>query len=468
MVRTAAILTLLCGAIESTADAQSRWLPRGVDMGPYLTGENRAAAIARLEAIDRLLKQVPELAHPDGFEIRPFFQGAGSGRRGLNDSEHADYVLPYTYRLVFFYPSLAENKYAIGEMIFGINADENMRGSLDPQGRTVFVEDARWPSTPFSVVTYGVSPSGRLQPNDGFRIWSWFTAGAELPWRAVSREDYYNALIADVEGNKGERRAQYKKDTEKTPYERWLEEAPQRKKDREEVLKALAQIQPAAEVAKLRKTMEDGERDAGEQFKKNENDDRANAKAAFKPTDDMRAELNRMTPAERKLPAIIDTDINRTELRATGASMIDRDTVTATVHRVLTPNYDFWRARRSRVEVRTINVYVEGPDAPPVRNAVYQMYRKFDWRALAALIDQPSENKPKQPSPRSAQSTPGARVGARNRSSSSSVTLTSARRQCSTADRLTPLQPNSGVRSTQCGEGFANCAAKRPDGVARG
>jgi hypothetical protein len=270
-----------------------------------------------------------------------------------------------------------------------------MRGELDPQGRTVFVEEARWPRTPHSVETYGVSSSGLLQPNEEFRIWSWFTAGAELPWRAVSREDYYTAMIASVEGNKGERRAQYKKDTEKTPYERWLDEAPQRKKEREDVLKTLAQVQPAAEVAKLRKTMEDAERDAGEQFKKNEADDRANAKTAFKPTDDMRAELNRMTPAERKMPAILDTDISRTEWRATGATMLDHDTVTATVHRVLTPNYDFWRARKSRVEARTINVYLEAPSAPPVLNAVYQMYKKFDWRALAALTDQPLENKPK-------------------------------------------------------------------------
>jgi hypothetical protein len=74
--------------------------------------------------------------------------------------------------------------------------------------------------------------------------------------------------------------------------------------------------------------------------------------------------------------------------------MRDRDTVTATVHRVLTPNYDFWRARRSRVEVRTINVYLEGSPAPPVLNAIYQMYTKFDWRALAALIDQAAERKP--------------------------------------------------------------------------
>jgi hypothetical protein len=394
MKPTAAILTMLCGAIASTAHAQTGWLPRTVALGPYLTGENRAVALARLESIERLLKQVPELAHPDGFEIRPFFEGGGKSRTGLGESEHADYVIPYLYRVTFFAPSMAANKYATGAIVFSVNADENEHGWIDPQGRDVIVEQARWPRTPYSVVTYGTSASGILQPNEDFTISTWFTRGAEFPWRALSREDYYDAMIANGEGNKGERRAQHQKDTEKTPYEHWLDEAPQRKKEREEVLKAVAQFQPAAEVAKLRKTLEDAEHETAEQLKQNENDDRAGAKEVFKPLDDIRAELNRMTPEARKLPAILDADLSRTEWRATGASMRDRDTVMATVHRVLTPNYDFWRARRSRVEVRTINVYLEGSPAPPVLNAIYQMYNKFDWRALAALIDQAAERKP--------------------------------------------------------------------------
>lgn len=383
-----AILTLVSCLITSAVGAQTGWLPPVVDMGPNLTGANRAAALARLESIQRLLKQVPELAHPDGFEIRPFFTGHRS-RNGLGGSEHADYVIQYLYRVTFFYPSLAENKYPIGAIIFAINADENMRGDLDPQGRVIFIEQRRWPLVPFSVATYGVSADGTLKAGEDFSLWAWFTPGAELPWRAVSREEYYSSLIAGAEGNNGEKLAQYKKVTEKTPYQRWLEEAPQRKKERDETLKALAQIQPPAEVAKLRKEMEDAERDAGEQFKKSESQDREDAKTAFKPTADMRAELNRMTPAQRKLPAIVDLDPARTEWRATGASMRDRDTVSATVSRVLTPNYDFWRARKSIVEVRTINVYFEATSTPAVQDAVYQAVKKFDWRALAALVDQP-------------------------------------------------------------------------------
>lgn len=387
------ILTLVSCVTASAVGAQNGWLPRMVNMGPNLTGANRAAAMARLEKIERLLKQVPELAHPEGFEIRAFFEGTRS-RFGLNDSEHADYAVEYIYQIHFFVPKLAPGVAATGTILFAVNANENMRNDdlVDPRGGTIFLEpQRRWPLLPFSVATYGVSGSGTLQAGEDFSLWAWFTPGGEFPWRAVSREDYYNGMLRAYEGKNGEKRATFKKLTEKTPYQRWLEEAPKRKAEREQILKTLAQVQSPADVAKLRKEMEDGERDAGEQLKKNENDDRERDKSTFNNSDSIRAELNRMTPAQRKLPAISDADPARTEWRATGSSMRERDTVTATVSRVLTPNYDFWRARKSLAEVRTLNVFFEGSPAPPVLNAIYQTVKKFDWRALAALVNQPPE-----------------------------------------------------------------------------
>ena len=139
----------------------------------------------------------------------------------------------------------------------------------------------------------------------------------------------------------------------------------------------------------MRKTLEDVERETGENLRTSEPADREQSQSMFKATDAVRAELNRMTPAQRTLPAIVDTDPAATEWRATGASMRERDTLTATVGRVLTPNYDFWRACQSLAEVRTLNVYFEGSLAMPVLNAIYQTVKKFDWRALAALVDQP-------------------------------------------------------------------------------
>src|SRR5262245_56586404 len=92
----AAILILALCLMTSAAHAQSGWLPPRIEMGPHITGTNRTAALARLESFQQLLKQVPELAHPDSFEIAPFFTGHRN-RLGVNGSEHADYVIQYQY-----------------------------------------------------------------------------------------------------------------------------------------------------------------------------------------------------------------------------------------------------------------------------------------------------------------------------------------------------------------------------------
>jgi hypothetical protein len=354
--------------------------------GSNITGANRTAAIATLEAIERLVKQVPELAHPDGFEIGSSFTAA-TKRRGQGDSEHPEYVTEYRLHIAFYYPKRVPMTDPNADIVFLVNANDNAAGFLDAQGRHVIVEEGRWPKWPYSIVTYGSSPSGMLQSGEIFQATAWFTAGGEFPWIPMSREDYYNALILSAEGKNGEKRAEYKKATEKTGYQRWLDEAPQRKKEREETIKAITAVAPA-EAAKLRKTLEDADRETEANFKKSEGEDRERAKTAFKSTDDMRAELNRMTPAQRKMPAIIDSDPTRTEWMATGSSMRDRDTVSQNVHRVFTPNYDFWRARRSPVEVRTIAVHFSASDAPPpILNVIWQTYKKFDWRGLAALLD---------------------------------------------------------------------------------
>jgi hypothetical protein len=60
--------------------------------------------------------------------------------------------------------------------------------------------------------------------------------------------------------------------------------------------------------------------------------------------------------------------------------------------RVLTPNYDFWRARKSPVKVHSISVYIGGGtglgrDREMVHNALWQTYKKLDWAALNKLLD---------------------------------------------------------------------------------
>ena len=224
----------------------------------------------------------------------------------MGNSEHADYVIEYLYRVNFFSPSLAKNNNAIGAIIFAINADENMHGDLDPQGRailrrtTAVATGALLGGDLRRVGEWHAKRRGRFQPLDLVHarrrapVACRVTRGVlQLLDRQHRREQGREARA--VQGG-------YREDTVSAV----APGAPQRKKDREETLKAVAQFQPAAEVAKLRKELEDAERDAGEELKKSESQDREDAKTAFKPTDDMRAELNRMTPSQRKLPAIVD------------------------------------------------------------------------------------------------------------------------------------------------------------------
>jgi len=173
MIRTSAILTLLCCLLVSTVSAQDRWLERYVDMGPNLTGANRTTALARLEAIERLLKQVPELAQPKGFDITHVFTGHRD-RSGFGDTvQH--YAIQYILRVGLYAPKWTKLIEAPqGQLIFAINWDENARAWHDPQGRVIFVEGSRWPPTPFATVTYGNADSGGpVQPNDPFEATVW-------------------------------------------------------------------------------------------------------------------------------------------------------------------------------------------------------------------------------------------------------------------------------------------------------
>ena len=105
--------------------------------------------------------------------------------------------------------------------------------------------------------------------------------------------------------------------------------------------------------------------------------------------DRLRAELQAMTPAERNMPAIL-ANSGPGRFSATGATMADRDSTSAT--RVLTPNLDLWRMRKSPVEVRSIAVVFRTTltcAVPAIHNAIAQARRKLDWAALNNLLDVP-------------------------------------------------------------------------------
>ena len=400
IARTTAATTLLAIAAFAPGAAQERpakpaqppgWLPREVDISG-VTPAQKATAIARLEAIERVLQQIPELGHPDGFEVRSQFWGGGR-MNGLHDAEMPGSVISYSLILWFFAPSKA----IAGDGCTCLEVTVNFRPVTGPstpehdeRGRSIYIEPTRGDPMPLATQVYD-----RLSPTERSWVTVLMTSGGELPWTPVSREEFYNTLIFSNEGKDGANLADYRKSLEKTPYQQWMEGAAKRKSDREQMFDGLlkAKIQTAAEIAETRKTLEDTEREVAERLKASEDSDRERNQQALAGShtyaDDVRAELAAMTAAERAMPAMIDRALSEGP-NATGERMADRDSPTAL--RVLTPRLDFWRARTSPVEVRGISVHFAASgtgQVPAVQKALWQAYTKLDWAALNRMLATP-------------------------------------------------------------------------------
>ena len=96
-----------------------------------------------------------------------------------------------------------------------------------------------------------------------------------------------------------------------------------------------------------------------------------------------------MTPAERAMPAYINNALDQGPV-ATGWRLTTNEAPPA--GRVLTPNFEFWRTRRSPVDVHSLNVQfsISGTClAPNIQQALWRAYHSLDWAALRALVEHP-------------------------------------------------------------------------------
>lgn len=403
-------LVLLCAASAGVAGAQARsgWLPRSVKF-ESLTPTQRASAIATLEKVERLLRQVPELANPDGFEIVPSFSG-GMRHTGPNSTPLVGSVAEYGLALSIYAPSRAAAGEGCSCLAVRINARQsgNMK---DAQGRLVYIEDARamkpngtprevagtlW-EVPSATQVYGELwdftrdiREGRGE-RSGVRVV--FVTAGELPWQPVSREDFYAAVQLERAGKDGQRTAEVRNALAKTPYEQWMAEAPERNRIRQEQVAAARQTMTPDKVAAFKQQLEDTDAQVTAQLRMTHDADQARNRdglALQQRMDDAFAqELAAMTPEERRMPTYINNALQEGPF-ATGWRLTSDPSPPA--WRVLTPNYDFWRARRSPVEVHTIEVQIgiSGTGLrPKVRQALLQAFRTIDWAAFNQLLDAP-------------------------------------------------------------------------------
>jgi hypothetical protein len=197
----------------------------------------------------------------------------------------------------------------------------------------------------------------------------------------VSREQWLRALILDAEGKDGNREKSVRATLEKTAYQQWLDGAAERKKNVDAAVSAVAQSQGRAAAEEMRKTLEQTNREVGEQLKAQEAEERERNKQILSTStrgDALRAQIAAMSPAERASGAFVD---HSGELRAANDPM---------GHRLLTPDPAFWRVRRSRAEVHTISVHFDWDNfcaKPSTRAALERAWQNVDWAAIKRLVE---------------------------------------------------------------------------------
>jgi hypothetical protein len=146
----------------------------------------------------------------------------------------------------------------------------------------------------------------------------------------------------------------------------------------------VVQAQGRAAGDEMRKTLEQTEREMTERLKAEDADERKrNQDALSVPSqaDQFRARIAAMSASERASPAF--APYNSTEFAAPD----DPDG-----RRVLTPDPEFWRVRRSRVEVKSITVAFHAHltcGAPAVQAALEKAYQSLDWAAIKRIVDRP-------------------------------------------------------------------------------
>jgi hypothetical protein len=159
--------------------------------------------------------------------------------------------------------------------------------------------------------------------------------------------------------------------------------AEDRKQMREMVLGGLR----PAEAAAKRKQLEAEERKTTDELKAGESKYKASIGGELsvmtRQVEIMRARIAAMTPAERRIPAWLDRRAGQDAFPLVAPN-------SEPAVRVLQFDPDFFRARRSRVEARSIHVRLSASlscETPAIHRAVYKALQQLDWAAIARLLE---------------------------------------------------------------------------------
>ena len=346
------------------------WWPRALayDGAETLTKAERATAEARLAAIEELARKTP-YAKPRGFAVKPWF------------SIHAIEDRAQLYRYDFWLETkfrCNKNDEAQVHLSVEINPDPMLwslsdRPEIDERGDAVYAERPRRKAILGSTATFGGFHEENTNTSAFYLL---FATADESPVLPLSREEYVRLKIFRHEGANQEKLKALIADLSQTPYERWVADAAARKKQNEELFAVIASSNPA-QAAKTRADMEKLEQAEGETLKRADAFEREkNAKviATMKAIGDAyRAEIAKMTPAERASQAYVVGD----DLVPAGAP---------DAQSFVRKNPAFYRARTSPLEPRAILVSMPNgyKELWPQQE---QLFKQFDWTALKKMVN---------------------------------------------------------------------------------
>jgi hypothetical protein len=217
------------------------------------------------------------------------------------------------------------------------------------------------------------------------------------PWMPVTREQFVLVLI----GERERLMAHQAEEEKKLPpcdkaYKDWIAGADERRKMNEKAYQILKQTNPA-DAERFRTSVEKTEADMPAGLKKNQALCEADRKWRAEHTADvvlehLRAELARMTPAERASPAWYDSLGEGPD----ASGLVAPDAPRAV--ELVTTNPDFYDRSRSRTDFQVISVDIEydpsvGADHANLRQddlpdwRMYEFLTTTDWQRVAALLD---------------------------------------------------------------------------------
>jgi hypothetical protein len=344
------------------------WWPRAVanDGANTLSAADRATIEARLAAIETLMRKTA-YATPRGMAVQPWF----------SYHEITDRTTLYQYGFVLAtYARCSKYDEGGAHLLLDINPDpmgwsESDRPMPDEHGDGLYTERVRTPALFGATATFG-----HFQERNSEGIYLLFTTGGQSPTLPVTREEYLRAVIFSLEGKNGEKVKAAAAIVSKTPYERWMEEAAERRNRNEELYAIVAKTNPS-QAAKMRADMEKAELAETEKLKKADAYERAqlgkNVAGLTVLGDKYRAQLAAMTPAERTSPAF-----------AEGFDLVPAGTPNANA--IVRKNPAFYRATSSPLQPRAILVRLPNAREEDLSQQA-ELFKQLDWAAIRKMVN---------------------------------------------------------------------------------